>query len=171
MHNVSGFMHDINVPFPLHFWYIFHADFFRELPIRTAAQPSGGDGVHVARGASFLAAPIQLCAEHACSRLRWVARSSRRHRRRGHWQDTSRSTPSQPGLDGNDRVEIGTVQKDRLDELDPGSDDGRSKDLSSMPPSKPAQRETQEFVTRSSSNAPSASSVLLLTTARSSCAA
>ena len=75
------------------------------------------------------------------------------------------------GVRGNERLEIGTVQKDRLDELDAGSDGRRSKEFPSMPPSKPAQRETQSLAARSSSSAPSASSVPLLTTARSRCAA
>ena len=43
------------------------------------------------------------------------------------------STPVQPGLDGDDNLDIGSVKKDCLDELDAGSDDGRSIDLLSMP--------------------------------------
>ena len=69
--------------------------------------------------------PTQLCAERACPRLPRAAGSSRR---RGQpWQKHMPcSTPVQPGLDGDDNLDIGSVKKDCLDELDAGSDDGRS---------------------------------------------
>ena len=42
------------------------------------------------------------------------------------WRNTSeRAAPSQPGLDGDDNLVIGSVLKNRHHELDAGCDDGR----------------------------------------------
>ena len=89
--------------------------------------------------------PTQLCAERACHRLPRAAGSSRR---RGQpWQKHMPcSTPVQPGLDGDDNLDIGSVEKDCLDELDAGSDDGRSTDLPSMLPSRRSLRNAMHRV-------------------------
>eukprot|EP00966_Prymnesium_polylepis_P228380 5285836-Prymnesium_polylepis.1 len=51
--------------------------------------------------------PTQLCAERACPRLPRAAGSSRRRGRP--WQKhMSGSTPAQPGLDGDDNLDIGS---------------------------------------------------------------
>ena len=110
-----------------------------------------------------------LPISHAPARARATRRRRRQIMRRR--PRSRRQRGGDTGVRGNERLEIGTVQKDRLDELDAGSDGRRSKEFPSMPPSKPAQRETQSLAARSSSSAPSASSVPLLTTARSRCAA
>ena len=89
-------------------------------------------------GASLHALPPSSAPRARALAFRAASSSSQWRGRRTMAQHTSeRAAPSQPGLDGDDNLVIGSVQKDRHHELDAGSDDGRSIDLPSMPPSSP----------------------------------
>ena len=120
-------------------------------------------------GASLHALPPSSAPRARALAFRAASSSSQWRGRRTMAQHTSeRAAPSQPGLDGDDNLVIGSVLKDRHHELDAGSDDGRSIDLPSMPPSslRNAMHVVLRPAARSRSSAPSASCVPLLAAGR-----